>query len=159
MTLSCVRKILDEARGASIETIYSEGCESFLYYPVLIQGVNEALRSGFQVGIAASCYWATSLEGAVAWLEPLRSISGLELSGDEYHRSVENTRFGVIAAKLLGIPMSITSISASHEPEEIEGIHINHCAFIYRGRATSKLASHAEKRSWTCRSCRIMFTS
>jgi len=39
-------KILEEARDVSIETIYFEGGESFLYYPALIRGVNEALSSG-----------------------------------------------------------------------------------------------------------------
>lgn len=109
--------------------------------------MKEALSLGFHVDIAASCYWATAVEDAVIWLEPLKGISSLELSGDEYHGSVEDTRYGVAAAKLLGIPVSITSISTSHEHEEVEGVFVDHYALMYRGRAASKLAPYTKRKA------------
>ena len=148
MTLSDIRKILNEAKDADIKTIYFEGGESFLYYPILVQGVREALDRGFRVGVTASCYWATAVEDAVVWLEPLKGISGLELSGDPYHGNVKDTEYGVIAARKLGIPVSIISIDRPGGPKEVEGVKVGYYELMYRGRAVSKLAPDAKKKAW-----------
>ena len=87
MTLAGIRHILDEALTCpSVKSIYFEGGEPFLYYPVLIQGVAEAKQRGFEVGIVSNAFWATCLEDAKEWLRPLAGkICDLSVSSDLFH--------------------------------------------------------------------------
>ncbi|KXA99354.1 hypothetical protein AKJ40_03340 [candidate division MSBL1 archaeon SCGC-AAA259M10] len=71
----------------TVKTIYFEGGEPFLYYPVLLAGLKRAKECGFEVGVVSDAYWATSREDAEEWLRPIASIgvSDLSLSCDRYH--------------------------------------------------------------------------
>lgn len=51
MTLENVRTIISQAEDlGNVREIYFEGGEPFLYYPVLVRGIEEARRSGFETG-------------------------------------------------------------------------------------------------------------
>jgi MoaA/NifB/PqqE/SkfB family radical SAM enzyme len=85
LTLEQIRRILVQARElGTVEWIYFEGGEPFLYYAVLLQAVREAAGMGFPVGVVSNAYWATSEPDALRWRRwPV--WSGSEVSSDLYH--------------------------------------------------------------------------
>jgi len=87
-TLAQVRAALDQAAAlGTVEWVFFEGGEPFLYYPVLVAAVAEARRRGFRVGIVTNAYWATAAEDADAWLAPLGAlgVETLSVSEDVLH--------------------------------------------------------------------------
>jgi hypothetical protein len=156
MTSQNVRKILKEARDAgTVEWIFFEGGEPFLYYPVLLEGVRWAADSGFRVGILSNCYWALDSEDALEWLRPFAGlVQGLTVSSDLYHYSEvmsQQARNACAAAEKLGIPVGIISIA---QPEALDSASAlgqlpqGESAVMYRGRAAETLAARAVKRPW-----------
>ena len=88
MTLAQVREVLRQAGELnSVEMVYFEGGEPFLFYPIMVEGLREAAGMGFKTGIVSNCYWATSVEDAVEWLRPLAEIGidNVSLSSDLFH--------------------------------------------------------------------------
>ncbi len=156
MTLENIRRILREAQDlGTIESIYFEGGEPFLYYAVLLEGSRLAKNAGFQVGIVSNSYWATSVEDAIEWLKPFAGLIGdLSVSSDLYHydellsQQAQNAR---TAADRLGIPIGTICIA---QPEAITAattvgqLPEDESAVMYRGRAAEKLAARASQRSW-----------
>lgn len=156
MTLDIVEHIIDQAEElGTIEWIYFEGGEAFLYYPVLLSGVHRAKQHGFQVGIVTNAYWANSESDALEWLRPLAgSIDDLSISSDGYHGSGESYRnpdTAGEAARQLGIPVDFISIA---EPERSDATGASgktppgQSAVLYRGRAAELLAPHVPARPW-----------
>ncbi len=147
MGLADIREILRQASTlGTVEWIYFEGGEPFLYYPVLVRGVEEAAARGFQVGVVTNSYWATTVEDAKVWLEPLRGlIEGLSISSDLYHweemvsQRARNARH---AAEELGIPSGTISVA---QPEEDDA---SLASLMYRGRAAETLAPSAPHHPW-----------
>lgn len=109
-------ELMDEvAKVDSVTRVYFEGGESFLFYPLLLHGVRLARAAGFKVGLVTNAYWATSVEDAIMWLEPLRNlgIDELSLSDDAFHfggRGVSPARKAAAAADRLGVPHSLIEI-------------------------------------------------
>lgn len=156
MTLEQIRTILREAEDCgSVESIYFEGGEPFLYYPILLTGVREAARR-FRAGILSNAYWATSLEDALEWLGPFQGlIQDLSVSSDLYHydeRLSQQAQNACQAAEQLGIPTWVLSIA---QPEDAEAesasgvLPPGESGVMYRGRAAETLAARAPKRPWT----------
>ena len=89
MTLQGIRSILTQAETlGTVRWIYFEGGEPFLYYAVLLKGVQEAASMGFQTGIVSNGYWATAVEDALEWLRPFAGLlQDLSISSDLYHWS------------------------------------------------------------------------
>ena len=159
MTLENIRAILHQAGEAgTVRSIYFEGGEPFLYYPVLLQGVKEAVQHGFQAGIVSNAYWATTLEDALAWLNPFAGLlQDLTVSSDLYHYDeVKSQQSGnaSAAARQLGIPVGSIAVAQPEEvnvsladpvvgqlPQGLGGV-------MYRGRAVEKLASRATQFPW-----------
>ena len=57
MNLEQIHEILRQARETeSIDWIYCEGGEPFLYYPILMRGVQMATAMGFRSGIVSNAY-------------------------------------------------------------------------------------------------------
>lgn len=149
MTLRQVRTCLREGVAiGTVRSIYFEGGEPFLAYPILVKGVAEAHRAGFDVGIVSNGFWAASVEDALEWLEPFVGlVADLSLSKDEYHwdegKSVD---FALAAAESLGIPAGIISI-ADPEAENAIGVTgqlpAGESRLMFRGRAAKKLAHRA----------------
>ena len=156
MTLENIRRILREAQDlGTIESIYFEGGEPFLYYAVLLEGARLAKNAGFQVGIVSNSYWATSVEDAIEWLKPFAGLIGdLSVSSDLYHydellsRQAQNAR---ATADRLGIPIGTICIAqpeATTAATTIGQLPEDESAVMYRGRAAEKLAARASQQSW-----------
>jgi hypothetical protein len=160
MTLKTVQGILNQAKDVgTVTSIYFEGGEPFLYYAVLVKGVQQAAAMGFEVGMVSNGYWATSLEDALLWLKPFSGlVQDLSVSSDLFHYSEmisQQARDAAEAASQLGIPTGYISIAPPPEapgeagagstvgqlPEAESGV-------MYRGRAVEKLAGKAPKHPW-----------
>ena len=152
MRLQDVRNILEQAHQAeTVKWIYFEGGEPFLYYALLLKGVQRAAAMGFRVGVVSNAYWATSVEDAVEWLRPFSGlVDDLSVSSDLFHYNealTELARNAVEAAATLDIPTGVISIAGQGEaalgqlPETESGV-------MYRGRAVEKLAQQARHSHW-----------
>jgi MoaA/NifB/PqqE/SkfB family radical SAM enzyme len=145
--------LLDQAREAGVKWIYLEGGEPFLYYPVLVHGVQRAAQMEFSVGVVTNAYWATSISDAVHWLQPLVGrLQDLEVSSDMFHCDKclgEEPQNAIAAAKLLNIPTGILSVAqpGSVAPE-IVGQLEDESAVMFRGRAAEALAPANVGRPW-----------
>jgi hypothetical protein len=147
MRLADVREILRQADALrTVEWIYFEGGEPFLYYPILFNGVEAAAAQGFQVGIVTNSYWATAVEDALAWLRPLAGwIQHLSVSSDLYHWDEalsEQARNACDAAEQLGIPISTISVAQPDEDNR------SLASLMFRGRAVETLAPSAPHHAW-----------
>ena len=139
----------------TVEWVYFEGGEPFLYYPVLQAAVASAKQNGFKVGIVTNAYWAIDEADAERWLRPFESqVEDLSISGDLYHGDEiigDNVTHAVKAAGKLGIPTNVITIGQPGEgkPESTEApTSQGSYRVIYRGRAASALAGQAEKHAW-----------
>jgi len=155
MTLRDIRKILEQGGElGSVRSVYFEGGEPFLYYPVLIEAVRLASAMGFQVGVVSNAYWATSADDARAWLAPLAGrVADLSLSSDRFHGSeapAPEVRNALAAAAALGIPSGTITIAG---PEAARGtaagqLPTGESGVMYRGRAAATLAGDVPSQPW-----------
>jgi len=91
-TLNRIKEVLDELiKIETIEWVYFEGGEPFMFYPLMLEGIKLAQNRGFKTGVVTNAYWATSEEDAELWLRPLckRGISDLSISDDAFHYAEE----------------------------------------------------------------------
>lgn len=157
MTLENIREILRQATDlGTINSIYFEGGEPFLYYATLLAGVRLTKAAGFEVGIVSNSYWATSVDDAIEWLKPFVGLVGdLSISSDEYHFSEQvsqQAKNARAAASRLGIPLGFISIA---RPDAIEAASTTgqlpggESSVMYRGRAAVKLIARASRSPWT----------
>jgi MoaA/NifB/PqqE/SkfB family radical SAM enzyme len=155
MTLPQIENILAQGKAlGTVNSIYFEGGEPFLYYATLVKGVQAAAALGFSVGIVSNAYWATSLPDALEALRPLAGLVGdLTVSSDLFHyseaasRQVQNA---AQAAEQLGIPTGTISVAQPVEDACASSGQIQHggSQVMYRGRAVEKLAGKAPKLPW-----------
>jgi hypothetical protein len=156
MTLGDIQGILQQAKDlGTVEWIYFEGGEPFLYYPVLLKGVQEATRLGFQVGIVSNSYWATDVQDAIEWLRPFAGLVGdLSISSDLYHWSQElsqQVKNACQAAEKLDIPIGVISIAqpeAADVSSAVGQLPTDETGVMYRGRAAAKLIDQATRHPW-----------
>ena len=153
LTMEQIEIILKQAKDAGVESIYFEGGEPFLYYALLVRGVEMAYEMGFSVGIVTNAYWAQTIEDAQIWLKPfVGKLEDLSVSCDLFHYSEEmlqQAQNAVAAAEQLGIPVGTISVAqpgedAANSHGQIE----DEAAVMYRGRAVEKLMPRAKKQSW-----------
>jgi hypothetical protein len=158
MTLAQIRSVLQQAVDlGAVEMVYFEGGEPFLFYPIMLQGLQEAAALGFKRGIVTNCYWATSVEDAVQWLRPIAEVGvdDLSLSSDLFHGEAMMTqaaRNGVEAAERLGLPEGVISVEvpegcAAYD-DAAKGEPITGGSIRFRGRAVAKLAEGVPRRPW-----------
>jgi hypothetical protein len=158
-TLSQIKQLLDEAtRIKTVEWIYFEGGEPFLFYPVMLEGIRIARSMGFNVGVVTNAYFATSVDDAELWLRPLLElgISDLSISDDSFHNDEETDNLAkraIVCAKRLGIPVNSIRIekptveSLVHNSRD-KGAPIIGGGVMFRGRAVEKLTDGFVKRPW-----------
>lgn len=157
-TLKQIREILAEAKKlGTVEYISIEGGEPFLYYPVMVRAVKEAVGLGFRVEVLTNCYWAACEEDAREWILPLAEAKNTELtfSSDLYHGESwepEEVKNAVRAAKALSVRAGILTIkypdAETPPPSEIEGVKVGLWELMLRGRAFSKLVEKVSKKPW-----------
>ena len=156
LTLSNIQQILQQARElGTVEWIYFEGGEPFLYYAVLLKAVQEAARLGFRVGVVSNSYWANDVQDALEWLRPLVGlVQDVSISSDVYHwneklsRQAQNARW---AAEQLGIPVGLMSVAQPGDTNAalaVGQLPAGESAVMYRGRAAEKLVAQATRRPW-----------
>lgn len=112
MTLQNVREILRQAKElGTVEWIYFEGGEPFLYYAVLVREVQEAAEMGFRVSIVTNSYWAISLEDALEWLNPFVGlVQDVAISSDLYHWSEKLSQQAKNARRWANLRQRLSSI-------------------------------------------------
>ena len=156
MTLQNIQNILHQAKDLGmIDSIYFEGGEPFLYYPVMLRGVQEAAAAGFRVGMVTNSYWATGVEDAIEWLRPFVGlIEDLSVSSDCFHfteKQSQQAKNATAAAKHLSIPLGVISISGPEESDATSVVGVlpeSETGVMYRGRAADKLVSQARMKPW-----------
>ena len=158
MKISDIKQILEEARSVgNIEWIYFEGGEPFLYYQTMLWGLRAAKDYDFKRGIVTNAYWATSVEDAKEWLNPLSEIgvSDFSISDDVYHygESEENlAKYAYEAAEDLGLPVGKITIE---DPKkclkqiEWKGKPVVKGRVLFKGRAAEKLVEGLPRKTWT----------
>ena len=159
MTLAQVRDVLRQSKElGTVDMIYFEGGEPFLFYPIMLQGLREARDLGFQTGVVSNCYWATSVEDALQWLAPIEEIGidDLSLSSDLFHGEAPMTqaaKFAIEAASQLGLPQDVISIDPPQGciayQEAGQGEPITGGQVQFRGRAAVELVEGVERHPWT----------
>ncbi|APV43937.1 4Fe-4S single cluster domain-containing protein [Dehalogenimonas formicexedens] len=90
-TVAQLRAAFAQIAGVkSIDNVYFEGGEPFLYYPLLLEGLRLAKENRLKSGIVSNAYWATDPESAELWLKPLidLGLGELALSHDSFHTPV-----------------------------------------------------------------------
>ena len=157
MTLAQVREIMRQAQAlGTVTSIYLEGGEPFLYYPLMVRAAQEAAELGFQVGIVTNNYWATTVEDAVEWLRPLAGlVQDLSVSTDLFHADEmmsQLARNALAAAQTLGIPADTLVCEvpegAPGYPAQAAGEPVESGAIMFKGRAAVKLVEGVARRPW-----------
>lgn len=144
-TLSQIRRVLDElTRIGTIEKVFFEGGEPFLFYPVMLEGIRLARDRGFKTGIVTNGYWGISVEDAQLWLEPLGQLqlSSISVSDDALHYGTNQetpARNAVAAADKLGISVSTLATEEPSVATDEQGGPTVAGGVMFRGRAAEKL--------------------
>lgn len=147
--------ILGQAKAIpSMEWIYFEGGEPFLFYPILLQGVKEAAGLGFKVGIVSNAYWAINKQDAIQWLKPLAGlVERISVSSDLFHYDEQISQQATAAEQAaagLGIQADMLTIEDAEEIKAGLGqIAEGESGVMYRGRAAVKLAPKAPQHDWS----------
>ena len=154
-TIKQVRQVLDEAvKIGTIKSIYFEGGEAFLYYPIMLESIKLARERGFEVGIVTNAYWATSIEDAKIWLKPIKElgISDISMSDDSFHYGEEGENFSknaIKAAKSLEMPVKVICIEKPAVKQQKErGEPVVGGGVMFRGRAVETLTENLPRRTW-----------
>ncbi len=142
----------------TIREIYFEGGEAFLYYPILLKAAARAKELGFQTGIVSNSYWATSVEDAVEWLQPLveAGLDAVSLSSDLFHgEEMESpeSRHGLAAAHQLGLTTAgvicVDPPTGYRDPSESQpGEPVTSGGAMCRGRAAEMLVEGLPRQPW-----------
>ena len=157
MTLSQVRDIYRQAQElGTVEWIYLEGGEPFLYYPIMVRAAQEAQALGFRVGVLSNVYWASSVEDAVEWLRPLAGVvQDFTVSTDLFHSDEVmsgQARSALDAANQLGIPVGTIVCDVpegvSGYPTQSRGEPVESGAVMFKGRAAVRLVEGVARRPW-----------
>ncbi len=156
MTLPQIRCVLDEAQKiGSVEWIYFEGGEPFLFYPSMLEGVRIASAMGFKVGLVTNAYGAVSEEDAELWFRPLADlgVAYISISDDLFHYGEGDSpaKIGLAAARKLGIPTAPICIQkpfveALPGQGQGKGNPVIGGGAMFKGRAVEKLLSGLPRR-------------
>jgi hypothetical protein len=140
---------LDQALEiGTVEWIYFEGGEPFLYYPLLLHGLGLARGRGFRTGIVTNGYWATSAEDTEAWLRPLVAleVADLSISDDDFHGgdAAAPAKTAIAAARRLELPVNVIHVEppvrrGTAQGPGRKGAAIEGGPVRFRGRAADRL--------------------
>ena len=165
MKIADIMEICREAKKVgTVEWIFFEGGEPFLYYPIMLRGIKVASDMEFKTGIVTDPYWATSIEDAIEWLTPIskQGVSDISISEDAFHQEEEereNPKYAAVAARRLGLPIGSITIEeptpSVSERAGLRGEPVTEGEVMFRGRAVEKLVEGLPRKPWTkFRECR-----
>lgn len=158
-TISQVVKVLDEAQKiGTVEWIFYEGGEPFLYFPLLNESIKRASLKGFKVGVVTNAYGAISEQDAELWLKPLAEsgLSFINISNDSFHYGEEAVNPATIASSVAGDLGIETSTICIEPPKTLQpsssaeekGHPVVGGGAMFRGRAVEKLTKNLPFRPW-----------
>lgn len=159
LTLRQLRELLREIkRIKTIDTVYFEGGEPFLFYAVLLAGLRMVHDAGFHSGIVTNGYWALSPEDAEQWLRPMLDLDIVDfsVSYDEFHSTKGDESPGTIAYRAvnkLGFPCAKicidppTVVMESNSGED-KGQPVTGGGVLFKGHAAEKLTAGLAVRPW-----------
>ncbi|MEW5721379.1 MAG: radical SAM protein, partial [Chloroflexota bacterium] len=155
-TLAQVRQVLEEARQiGTVKTIYFEGGEAFLFYPLMLESIRQARALGFKSGIVTNAYFATTEEDAALWLQPLAElgIADLSISDDAFHFGEQDNaaKRARRAAQKLGLPVGSICIEQPTVAANVarpKGEPVVGGGVMFRGRAVEKLIADLPRVAW-----------
>lgn len=158
-TIKQIQNVIDEAvKIETIEWIYFEGGEPFLFYPVMLEGIKIASAKGFKTGIVTNAYFASNDDDAVSWLKPLAElgISDLSISDDKFHSNDitdSPAKRALKAARKLCIPagticISEPKIEISSGSKHQKGKPVVGGDVMFKGRAADKLVKDLPLTPW-----------
>ena len=158
-TISQVKKVFEEiTKIGTIEWVYFEGGEPFLFYPLMLEGIRIARDMGFKTGIVTNSYWATSEEDAELWLKPISElgVADISLSDDSFHSEDEKeglARHALKAATKLAIPADVICIDrpkvgVNKGKERVPGEPVVGGGVMFKGRAVDKLTRGLPTKRW-----------
>jgi len=158
-SLQQIKAVLGEAKKmGTVDSVYFEGGEPFLYYPLMVEGIRVAREQGFQTGIVTNSYWATTEEDAELWLRPLAEleIGDLSVSDDAFHHGEEEDNPAKRAsrvAKRLGIPTDAIcidepTVETGVDKDQERGRPVIGGGAMFRGRAAEQLVDGLPTRPW-----------
>jgi len=158
-TISQVVKVLDEAQKiGTVEWIFYEGGEPFLYFPLLNESIKRASLKGFKVGVVTNAYGAISEQDAELWLKPLAEsgLSFINISNDSFHYGEDAVNPATIASSVAGDLGIETSTICIEPPKTLQpsssaeekGHPVVGGGAMFRGRAVEKLTKNLPFRPW-----------
>jgi hypothetical protein len=158
-TLRQMKQVFEElASIKTLQSVYFEGGEPFLFYPLMVEGIRIARDMGFEPGIVTNAYWATTEEDAELWLRPLRDLglADLSISDDAFHSEDRDTapaRYALNAARRLGmsfgeICIDRPTVEGALPREQEIGEPVVGGSTMFRGRAVEKLTEGLPRRPW-----------
>ena len=146
MTLEQLTAVIDQAADGGVETVYFEGGEPTLAYPIVLAAAEHARRRGLDFGVVSNCFWASSVADAKVWLAPFKALGISDLSLSSYAYFVEDAneeylRNAVEAARELELPMAVLEVGAPAQLD-VPGLCLGEdvCEIMCKGRAAVKLA-------------------
>jgi len=158
-TLTRVEDALQQGIAAGIHSVYFEGGEPFLYYPLMVESLRRAKAHGLSCGIVTNGYWATSRRDAALWLAPLLEIGldDLSVSDDAFHGddpALSPARIALEVATEHGMPADSICIEAPvggvPDAAEERGAPVTGGDVLFKGRAVDKLLADLPRRTWDC---------
>ena len=164
-TIHQVSEVLEEAKKiGTVERIFYEGGEPFLFFPLLNESIKRATEKGLNVGVVTNAYGTLAEEDAELWLRPLveSGLRFLNVSNDTFHYGEEKNNPAMVAtsvAKKLGIDTSSICIELPQviEPTakgDAKGAPVIGGGPKFRGRAVDTLTKGLPLRPWrTLREC------
>jgi hypothetical protein len=157
-TLKQIRDVLAESvKIGSIEWVYFEGGEPFLFYPLMVEGLRIARHEGFTAGVVTNGYWAISDEDAELWLRPLHElqVSDVSVSDDSFHYEESDTpaQRALAAAQRLGLSagsicIEKPTVEMGAGEQQDRGTPVIGGGAKFRGRAVETLTEGLPKRRW-----------
>ncbi|UCC77157.1 MAG: radical SAM protein [Anaerolineales bacterium] len=159
-TLRQIRDVLAEAaRIGTVEWVYFEGGEPFLFYPLMLEGLRIARDMGFRTGVVTNAYWAISDQDAELYLKPLqeRQVADVSVSDDKFHYADEGvtpSKRAIVAAKRMGLsvgPICIEqpSVEVGSAAGQERGAPVIGGGAKFRGRAAETLTGGLPTRPWS----------
>ncbi len=146
-----LHEVLEDAKKLpDLDAVFLEGGEPFLYYPLLLSGVEKASSLDLQSGIVSNAYWATDFDDILLWLKPLKEagLSSLSVSTGDFHEPSksssrdfsQNSQESYNALKELEKELNLDiNFMETKAPEVDENGELESGGVMFKGRAAEKL--------------------